>query len=176
MRAKRTIQRVVLVSVGILGAGLAALWFARDKPPVREPAADAGFTGIVHARESEGPEVTDFRVQLENYNPPNEAQVKTLLQGAKARPHAGQFRITAARVTTFRTNGAPELFVETENCVYDYEEKTVSSAALLQIQTADKRFLLEGEGFLLRQTNSILSISNRVHTVVRNAPGNAPKP
>jgi hypothetical protein len=34
------------------------------------------------------------------------------------------------------------------------------------METADGKFSIEGEGFLYRQTNSTLLVSNRVHTIV----------
>lgn len=160
MRAKVAFQCAVLISSCAVAAGLGV----------------AVFTKIARAQAVAAPEMTDFRAQLENHSPPNEAQVKTLLEGAKAQPRSGRYWITDARLRTFRTNGALEMLAEAPQCVYDAAQKTVSSAGPLQIQSADRRFLLEGEGFLLQQTNSNLIISNRVHTVVRNAPENAPKP
>jgi len=44
------------------------------------------------------------------------------------------------------------------------------------MKTADGQFFTEGEGFLWRQNESILTISNRVHTVIRLVQTGAPQP
>ena len=152
MAGRISFQAALLISAGAAAAfGLAA---------------GAGFA---RAQEAGGPELQDFRAQLENHSPPNEAQVKTLLEGARARQRSDKtWAISDAKLRTFRTNGAPELLAETPFCLYDTTQQTVSSDGPVQIRTVDQAFLLEGQGFLLRQTNSSLIISNRVHTVVRN--------
>ena len=117
-------------------------------------------------------DASDFKFQWENYPPPNEAQVKTLLEGAKAQAQsAGMILITEARLKTFSTNGTLEMLAQSPKCTLDSVQKVVSSAGPLKIETTDGRFLIEGEGFLLQQTNSQLTISNRVHTVLRSEPG-----
>ena len=124
---------------------------------------------IAAAEDESGPEMLEFRAQLENHDPPNEAQVKTLLEGARARQHSDRiWAITEARLKTFRTNGEPEMLAAAPFCLYDTTRQTVSSSGPVQIQSADQVFLLEGRGFLLRQTNSTLSISNQVHTRISN--------
>jgi hypothetical protein len=37
------------------------------------------------------------------------------------------------------------------------------------VQTSDDKLLLEGVGFFWQQTNSVLDISNQVHTTVRGS-------
>jgi hypothetical protein len=133
------------------------------------------LAGAVLDGEPTGPEMLDFKANLENHPPPNESQVKFLLEGARAQPHSGQIWITDAKLTSYRTNGALEIEAETPRCIFDSAQKTVSSREFVQVHTADHRYLLEGEGFLLQQTNSQLTISNRVHTVIRNATARPPK-
>ena len=160
MRASMSFKWAVLIASGAVAAGLGV-------------AMSAGFAPD---QETTGPEMTDFRAQLENHSPPNEAQVKTLLEGAKAQPRSGRYWITDARLSTFGTNGTLDMLAEAPQCIYDSATKTVSSTGPLQIQSADRRFLIEGEGFLLQQTNSNLIISSRVHTVVRGVTAGAPRP
>lgn len=104
----------------------------------------------------------------DNYGPPNETQVKSLLKGEKARPlENGLVQLTQAELSTFRTNGQPELLIRAPECLYDQPKQEVSSTGPLHVQTADGRFSIEGEGFLWEQTNSVLFISNRVHTIIQ---------
>jgi hypothetical protein len=143
----------------LCGAALAVLLAVS---PRRAVAADTiGFEG------------TDFKVPLENFAPPNETQIKTLLEGAKAQPGSnGKIVLTDARLTTFNTNGILETLTTAPSCVFDSVDHTLSSSGPLRMQTADKKFVLEGMGFLI-QTNSVLIISNRVRTLVQGASTNS---
>ena len=49
---------------------------------------------------------------------------------------------------------------------------TASSAGHLQVQTGDGKIRVEGDGFLWRQNDSFLTISNRVSTVIEIRAGN----
>lgn len=103
----------------------------------------------------------------EYYDPPHETQMKSLLAGARAeRQPDGRFLVTNAKWQTFRVNGEGELTVEAPQCFYDPGQRTISSSGPLNMQTADRKFSIEGEGFLWRQTNSTLLVSNRVHTIL----------
>jgi hypothetical protein len=161
MQSEPAMQRACQVLAGgAIGALVAALLAGAARG---EPLAKA--------------ELTDFRAPLENYPPPNEAQAKTLLEGAKAEPQpGGWFLLTDVKLKTFSTNGTLELLAESPQCFFDSVRRTVSSAGPLQVRKADGTFYLEGEGFLLRPTDFNLTISNRVHTVIRNAPGRSSKP
>lgn len=116
-----------------------------------------------------------FKVQLENYPPPNEAQIKTLLEGAKAEPQgSGLILMTEAWLKTFSTNGILEFQVHSPRCLLDVVQRTVNSTGLLEIiQTGENGFSVQAQGFLL-QTNSTLLLSNRVQTVIRSTRGKSP--
>lgn len=122
----------------------------------------------IFAQESSGQmEALNFKVQMENYPPPNEAQTKTLLEGEKAQPLGnGLILLIAAKISTFATNGALETVAQTPRCIFDSAQRIVSSTGTMSIQSADGRFFLEGVGFLL-QTNGNLILSNDVHTIIR---------
>src|SRR5437868_259919 len=112
-----------------------------------------------HAADTLGFEGTDFKVPLENFAPPNEDRIKTLLEGAKAQPLAnGKIVLIDAKLTTFNTNGVLETLTTALRCIFDSENHTISSSGPLQMQTADRKFFLEGLGFLI-QTNSVLIVS-----------------
>jgi hypothetical protein len=135
------------------------------------------LAGGAHGDQVGRAELTDFRAPLENYPPPNATQAKTLLEGAKAEPQpGGWFLLTGVKLKTFSTNGTLELLAESPQCFFDSVQRTVSSAGPLQVRKVDGTFYLEGVGFLLQPTNSNLTISNRVHTVIRNLPGKSSIP
>jgi lipopolysaccharide export system protein LptA len=115
----------------------------------------------------------------EYYEPPHDTQMKSLLEGAKAqRQPDGRYLVTEAKYRTFRETGEGELVVAAPECTYDSSQRAISSAGPLQLQTADGRFAIEGEGFRWQQTNSTLLVSNRVHTTIHpellGAPSAAP--
>jgi lipopolysaccharide transport protein LptA len=102
----------------------------------------------------------------EYFDPPHETQIKSMLEGIGAERLAdGRVLVTNAVRRTFRVNGEAELIVEAPQCLYDPGERTISSSGPLHAQTGDGKFSIEGEGFLGRQTNSTLLVSNRVHTI-----------
>jgi lipopolysaccharide export system protein LptA len=56
---------------------------------------------------------------------------------------------------------------ETPQCVYEEAgDHSLHSSGPVHVQAADGKFSITGEGFLWRQTNSAVLISNRVHTVI----------
>ena len=104
----------------------------------------------------------------EYYDPPHETQVKSLLQGDEALPQdQGRILIKKLTLKTFREDGAGEFVMNAVNCLYDTRARKAASAGPLRIETADGRFSTEGEGFLWQERESVLTISNRVHTVIR---------
>src|SRR3974377_331549 len=58
------------------------------------------------------------------------------------------------------------MIVEAPECVYDPNQRSISSAGPIRVQTADARFSIEGEGFLWQQTHATLQASNTVHTII----------
>jgi len=57
-----------------------------------------------------------------------------------------------------------------ESCIFDRNEHKASSPGQLQIDSGDGNLHIEGEGFLwlAGDTNAVLTISNKVHTVIKN--------
>jgi lipopolysaccharide export system protein LptA len=102
------------------------------------------------------------------HDPPHETQMKSLLECGTALPQAGgrTFLVTDAKLQTFRDSGEGEIVVEAPTCLYDVDKRSVSSPGLLRLRTADGSFELDGQGFLFRQADSTLVVSNQVHTLV----------
>ncbi len=120
--------------------------------------------------------VKDFSVP-EYYDPPYERQMKSLLQGAEAEPQpGGMIWITEVKLQTFSETGEPQMLVQAPHCLFDSVQRAVSSSGPLSVRSVNGQFYLEGEGFLWQQTNSNLTISNRVRTVIRNTSNLSLKP
>ena len=114
----------------------------------------------------------------ENFGPPHETQVKSLLEGdeAELQTSSHQVLIRGLKLQTFNETGTTQMVVRAPHCFYDYVQKSVASDGHLEVRSGDGRFFFEGDGFLLQQTNSTLTISNRVHTLISNSRPAAPKP
>jgi hypothetical protein len=113
--------------------------------------------------------VKDFFVP-DYYDPPNQNQMKSLLRGAEAQPQAnGRVLIKELQLETYREDGKTEMIVRAQECTYDQGKQTASSASRIEARSGDGKLTIEGEGFLWQQTNSLFTISNRVHTTIRQA-------
>jgi hypothetical protein len=120
----------------------------------------------VRAQQTVTGHANDFS-SVEYFEPPHQTLMKSRLSGAEAQPQAGGLLvITQLKLETFDTNGEPGLIVKAPHCVYDTLHGTASSPGHLRLETADASSHVEGDGFLWRQTDSFLTISNNVQTVV----------
>lgn len=109
---------------------------------------------------------TDFTSNT-YFEPPNGQQVKLRLSGLEASPLPdGLLEVTQLRVETFTVAGKPEVLVSAPHCIYAPLDGAAHSPGKLELRTGDGKFRVEGEGFLWRQSDSLLIISNRVHTVI----------
>ncbi|HKI70542.1 MAG TPA: hypothetical protein VKA67_13210 [Verrucomicrobiae bacterium] len=143
-----------------IGACLLALVFAALPPLV--PAQTSILQGI---------KVKDFSMPGDYFDPPHQFQMKSLVQGAEAQPlDSERYLIHQLKLTIFRPDGERDVLVRAPECVYDTTRREASSSGHLDVRTADGVFFLEGDGFLWRQTNSDLIISNNVHTIIQNLP------
>src|SRR6266404_2649544 len=162
MAIEQLVSRIDLPWDGVcFHAGFSAMWLVLAV--ISTSAADnAGF-------ETKGFQAKGFKV-ADHYGPPYETQIKSLLQGGKATPLSGGKTLLSDGVTlqTFTETNTLQLIVKAPQCLYDSVEQTASSAGPLRVQLPDGRFSTEGEGFLWRQTNSSLFISNHVHTLVHS--------
>jgi hypothetical protein len=124
----------------------------------------------VRAQQNPAGQANDF-TSIEYFEPPHQQLIKSRLSGAEAQPLAGGLLvIKQLKLETFDTNGAPGLIVKAPNCVYDTLQGVASSPGHLRLETADASSHVEGDGFLWRQTNQFLTISNNVRTVIEAAP------
>ena len=105
----------------------------------------------------------------EYYEPPHQQQIKSILSGAEALPQPGGLLIIKQlKLEMFNPDGKLEWVVNAPECVYDTFKGVANSPGHLQVRTGDGKFRVEGEGFLWRQSDSFLTISNNVRTVIEN--------
>ena len=120
------------------------------------------------AQSNSVPHASDFTT-TEYYEPPHQQQIKSILSGAEALPQPGGLLIIKQlKLETFNPDGKLDWVVNAPECVYDTFKGVANSPGHLQVRTGDGKFRVEGEGFLWRQSNSFLTISNNVRTVIEN--------
>jgi len=145
MNAKANIAPITLI------AGIAVLLAA-------VPSGRAQQNGVQHA--------SNFTT-TEYFSPPHQQQIKSIMSGAEALPQpGGQLVIKQLRLETFGLDGKLEVTIMAPECIYDTFKGVANSPGHLQVQTGDGKFRVEGDGFLWRQSDSFLTISNNVRTVV----------
>ncbi len=112
-------------------------------------------------------QATNF-TSVEYYPAPGQAQIKMRLSGAEGQPlPGGLLLIKQLEIETFSSNGNPQAVIAAPECLYDTLHDTASSAGHLRARSGDGKFSIEGDGFLWRQDDSFLTISNNVHTVIK---------
>jgi lipopolysaccharide export system protein LptA len=134
-------------------------------------AVSAAHVGAQTAEGSKFKAIGDF------FDPPNERQMKDMIESARWRHQGSQSALYDVKVQTFETNGAVQLIIEAPESFYDETRKTVNSPGPVHFRTADGRFSLSGVGYLWLQTNSTLYISNQVQTelIETNSPAQTNK-
>jgi lipopolysaccharide export system protein LptA len=123
----------------------------------------------IQGQAQEGLIVKDFKAGPSGYYPPpHQKQLKSLLTCASARQlPRGLWQGETNTFETFMEDGRREMLIQAPECVYDEAgDHSLRSPGPLLVQTADGKFSITGEGFRWQETNSILFISNRVHTTV----------
>jgi len=112
--------------------------------------------------------VTNFS-SVTYFEPPHEQQVKARLSGAEETPlPGGLLGVKQLQIESFNVAGKLEMVVRAPQCTYALLDHVASSPGHLELQTGDGKFHTEGEGFLWRQNESLLIISNNVHTVIKS--------
>jgi hypothetical protein len=116
-----------------------------------------------------GPQHASNFTSIEYYEPPHQQKIKSILSGAEALPQpGGRLIIKQLKLETFNLDGKPEITIVAPECIYDTFKAVANSPGHLQVQTGDGRIRVEGDGFLWRQNDSFLTISNNVRTVIEN--------
>lgn len=119
------------------------------------------------AQQIPGGHATDF-VSNTYYEPPHEQQVKMRLSGAEASPlPGGLLDVKQLRIEIFAVDGKLEATIRAPQCTYALMDGFASSAGHLEMQSSDGKIRTEGDGFLWRQNDNSLTISNNVYTVIK---------
>lgn len=144
-------MNLLLAAGGLLAVGL--FWLA---PPT---SAQLSLVGKI-----KGFKVPDYY--------PSEPGVATnrlrmLLTGESAQPQlTGLLLIDGLRIENFAETGSSESVIRASQCVFDMATRNASSTGHLDMVSSDGRFAISGDGFLWSTTNSTLTISNNVRTVL----------
>jgi hypothetical protein len=126
----------------------------------------SGFTGSYAQSDVLG-HATDFSSD-QYFEPPNQQRVKMRLTGTSASPLPGRaLNITDLKIETFNLSGQTEAIVHAPECIYAPYDGLARSAGHLELQTANGKITITGDGFLWRQSDNSLTISNNVHTVIK---------
>ena len=132
------------------------------------PGGRAQLNGPRHA--------SDF-TSVEYFEPPHQQRIKSILSGAEALPQPGGLLIIKQlKLKTYDLDGKLGIIIQAPECVYDTLKGLANSPGHLQVRTGDGGFHVEGDGFLWRQNDSLLTISNHVHTVIENGAAINAKP
>ena len=101
------------------------------------------------------------------FEAPNEQKIKMRVSGAEATPLPDTLMaVKQLKLEMFSTNGTPEVVVKAPQCTYAPLSGVASSAGQLELIALGGKLRVAGEGFLWRQGEGTLSISNRVHTTI----------
>ncbi len=131
--------------------------------------AAALFLTVMNDRAQQIPNghATDFTSNT-YFEPPNDQKVKVKLSGAEATPlPGGLLDVKQLKIESFGLDQKLEMIVRAPQCTYAVMGGEANSAGHIEMETGDGKFHIEGDGFLWRQNESLLIISNRVHTVIQ---------
>jgi len=116
-----------------------------------------------------GGDATDFS-SVEYYQAPHQQQIKSRMSGAEAEPQeGGLLLIKQLKLEAFDENGKLQFVITAPECVYDPVKGVATSSGELHMRTGDEQLRIDGTGFLWRQSDSLLTISNQVQTVIEHA-------
>jgi hypothetical protein len=106
--------------------------------------------------------------QVMYYEPPHEQQIKLRLTGAEMSPlPEALFEIKQLQVWQYATDGRLQAAAESPQCIFAPMENIASSTNHLVLKSGDGKLRLEGDGYIWRQGDNSLTISNNVYAVLK---------
>jgi hypothetical protein len=124
---------------------------------------------VAHAQPDTVIHASDFS-SVKYYEAPFQQVMKSRLSGADAQPVGQLLVIKQFKLEMFGTNGLLQVIVKAPNCVYNTSNSVANSPGHLWVESADGKSHVEGDGFVWRQEEQFLTISNNVKTVIVNTP------
>ena len=116
-----------------------------------------------------GPQHASDFTSTEYHEPPHQQQIKSILSGAEALPQPGGLLIVKQlKLETFDLDGKLGVVIMAPECIYDTFKGVANSPGHLQVRTGDEKIRTDGDGFLWRQSEQKLTISNNVCSVFEN--------
>ena len=113
-----------------------------------------------------GDGASDFN-SLEYFAPPHQQQIKRRLSGAQAQSlPGGLLLVKQVKIEVYDVNGKLQMSAHAPECIYDPINGEANSPGEVHMQSGDGAVRTDGDGFLWRQSDSFLTISNQVQTVV----------
>ncbi len=113
--------------------------------------------------------MSDFS-SAQYFDPPDQQQIKSRISGAEAQQLTGDlWLIKKVKIEKFEVTGKLQLVAVAPECVYDRVNAVAHSPGELHLRSGDGQVRIDGEGFLWRQNDSLLTISNQVETVIDQA-------
>lgn len=107
---------------------------------------------------------------------PNEQQMKLRMTGDEMVPLPGMlFSVKQMTIEKFNVDGKLEAVVQAPECTYAQLDGLASSSGHLDAKIGD-RIHIQGDGFLYRQSDNSLVISNNVYTVIKAGTRTLPIP
>lgn len=107
---------------------------------------------------------TDFTSRT-YFEPPNEQKVKMKLTGSEASPlPGGLLEVKRLQIESYDATGKTNAIIEAPQCIYSPLDGVANSAGHITMRTSDGKLHVEGDGFLWRQSDNSLTISNNVNT------------
>lgn len=113
--------------------------------------------------------MSDFS-SVQYYEPPYQRQMKSRISGAEAQQLTDDlWLIKQVKIEKFGVDGKLQLVAEAPECDYDRITAVANSAGELHLQSGDGQLRIDGEGFLWRQDEAWLIISNQATTVIETS-------
>jgi len=106
------------------------------------------------------------------FDAPHEEQMKLRLTGSEAAPLPdAQYDLKNMKIERFSESGKLEAVAQAAQCIYAPLDGIVSSPGHVELTSGDGKFHASGDGFMWRQDDLSLVISNNVHTVIKTRGG-----
>jgi hypothetical protein len=102
------------------------------------------------------------------FDPPNEQQIKVRLSGAEMSSLPGaMYDVKKLKIERFGEDGKLQAVAVAPECIYAPMDGVANSDGPLELTMEDGKMRLQGQGFQWQQEQSLLVISNRVHTIIK---------